>query len=73
MRKTSNFGSFLTLLAAGSVLEWTHLPPLALLAAGGVVLAVVYPAALFVTGQRRCMSSFIASLRHGGPEPAGAK
>ncbi len=59
--------------AAGSVLRWTHLTPLALLACGGAILAVVYPAALFLTGQRRCISSFIASLRHSGPQPAPAK
>ena len=60
----------LAALAASAVLRWTHLPPLALLACGGAILAVVYPAALFLTGQRRCISSFIASLRHSGPEPA---
>ena len=59
--------------AAGSVLEWTHLGPFALLAAGGATMAVIYPAALFLTGQRRCIASFIASLRHSGPEPAAAK
>jgi O-antigen/teichoic acid export membrane protein len=63
----------LAALAAGAVLRWTHLPDLALLAAGGAILAVVYPAALYVTGQRHCISSFIASLRHSGPEPAAAK
>jgi O-antigen/teichoic acid export membrane protein len=63
----------LAALAAGAVLRWTHLPALALLAAGGAILAVVYPAALYVTGQRHCISSFIASLRHSGPEPAAAK
>jgi hypothetical protein len=36
-------------------------------------MAVVYPAALFLTGQRHCIASFIASLRHTGPEPAAAK
>jgi hypothetical protein len=54
------------------VLRWTHLPPLALLASGGTILAVVYPAALLLMGQRRCISSFIASLRHAGPSPAAA-
>jgi O-antigen/teichoic acid export membrane protein len=62
----------LAALAAGGVLRWTHLPPLALLASGGAILAFVYPAALFLTGQRRCISSFIASLRHSAPEPAAA-
>lgn len=60
-------------IAAGAVLRWTNLPPLGLLACGGAILAVAYPAALFVTGQRRCLSSFIASLRHSGPEPAAVK
>ena len=34
---------------------------------------IVYPAALFLTGQRRCLGSFLASLRRTGPEPAAAK
>ncbi|HLX23339.1 MAG TPA: oligosaccharide flippase family protein [Usitatibacter sp.] len=63
----------LAALAAGSVLRWTHLPPLALLASGGAILAVVYPAALLLMGQRRCISSFIASLRHPGPRAAAAE
>jgi len=60
-------------LAAATVLRWTHLPPLALLASGGAILAVVYPAALLLTGQRHSLASFIASLRHSGPEPAAIK
>jgi O-antigen/teichoic acid export membrane protein len=63
----------LAAVAAGFVLRWTHLAPFALLAAGGATMAVIYPAALFLTGQRRCITSFIASLRHSGPEPAAAK
>jgi len=58
---------------AALVLRYTHLKPFFTLAAGGTVLAVTYPAALFLTGQRRCLSSFIASLRHAGPAPAAAK
>ncbi|MGZ5038579.1 MAG: lipopolysaccharide biosynthesis protein, partial [Usitatibacter sp.] len=63
----------LAALAAGFVLEMTHLAPLAHLALGGLAMALVYPAALFLTGQRQCIASFVASLRHHGPEPAAAK
>ena len=58
---------------AALVLRYTHLKPFFTLAAGGTVLAVTYPAALFLTGQRRCLSRFNASLRHAGPAPAAAK
>jgi O-antigen/teichoic acid export membrane protein len=58
---------------AAFALYYTHLKPFFTLAAGGTVLAVVYPAALLLTGQRRSLSSFIASLRHPGPQPAAAK
>jgi O-antigen/teichoic acid export membrane protein len=60
-------------VAAGAVLRHASLPPLALLACGGAILALVYPAALFLTGQRRSITRFIASLRHTGPEPAAVK
>ncbi|HEY2628605.1 MAG TPA: oligosaccharide flippase family protein [Usitatibacter sp.] len=63
----------LAALTAGSVLRWTHLPPLATLACGGLVLAIVYPAALLLMGQRHCISSFITSLRRSEPRPAAAK
>ena len=63
----------LAALAAAAVLRFVSLPPFLLLAAGGAILAIVYPAALFLTGQRRCITSFIASLRHSGPEPAAIK
>ena len=63
----------LAALAAAAVLRFASLPPFLLLAAGGAILAIVYPAALFLTGQRRCITSFIASLRHSGPEPAAIK
>jgi O-antigen/teichoic acid export membrane protein len=59
--------------AAGTALSWVDLPPLATLAAGGTILAVVYPIALYATGQRRHLMSFIASMRHAEPEPAAAK
>jgi O-antigen/teichoic acid export membrane protein len=60
-------------LAAGAVLRFTDLSSFLTLAAGGAILAVVYPLALFLTGQRRSLYSFIASLRHSGPEPAAVK
>jgi O-antigen/teichoic acid export membrane protein len=60
-------------LVAGTALTWIALPPLATLALGGAILAVVYPAALYLTGQRAHMMSFIASIRHVDPEPAPIK
>jgi O-antigen/teichoic acid export membrane protein len=63
----------LSAVAAGTALSWTHLSPLATLAAGAGILAIAYPAALFVTGQRRHLMSFIASIRHAEPEPAPIK
>jgi O-antigen/teichoic acid export membrane protein len=63
----------LAAIAAGTALSWTHLSPLATLAAGGAILAVVYPVALYLTGQRRHLMSFIASIRHTEPEPAPIK
>ena len=58
---------------AGVALHPFTLRPLADLAAGAAIVAIVYPAALFLTGQRRCLGSFLASLRRTGPEPAAAK
>jgi hypothetical protein len=49
--------------------SWTALPTLA---AGATLLAIVYPGALLLTGQRRSLTSFIASLRHTGAQPAPA-
>jgi hypothetical protein len=63
----------LSAVAAGTALSWTQFPPLGTLAAGGAILAVVYPLALYVTGQRRHLMSFIASIRHADPEPAPIK
>jgi O-antigen/teichoic acid export membrane protein len=63
----------LSALAAGTALNWVRLSPLAALAAGGAILAVVYPMALYATGQRRHLMSFIASIRHAEPEPAPIK
>lgn len=58
---------------AGFALHGVELRPFSMLAAGGAVMAVLYPAALFLTGQRRCLTSFLASMRHTGAEPAAAK
>jgi len=58
---------------AGVALDNFPLPPFARLAAGGVLMAILYPAALFLTGQRRCLASFLESMRSTGPEPAAAK
>ncbi len=60
-------------VAAGQMLRLMALPTFEVLAVGGLIVAVLYPAALFLTGQRRCLSSFIASLRHSAPEPAAVK
>jgi O-antigen/teichoic acid export membrane protein len=57
---------------AGVVVGLTSLAAFMQLACGAAVVAVAYPAALFLTGQRRCLTSFLASLRRNGPEPATA-
>jgi len=57
---------------AAFVMHFIRWPAFATLAAGGSVLALTYPGALCLTGQRRCITSFIASIRHTGPEPAPA-
>jgi len=54
-------------------MSYTSLPPLATLAAGATILAIAYPAALYITGQRRELASFIASLRGAVVLPAIAK
>jgi len=61
--------SALSALAAGVVLSYVTLRPLAMLAAGGALLAITYPAALYVTGQLRELTQFIASLRNAGVQP----
>jgi O-antigen/teichoic acid export membrane protein len=55
----------LAAVAAGVALSYTALPPFATLAAGGLVLALAYPAALCLTGQRRELKAFIGSLQSG--------
>lgn len=57
---------------AALLLHFTHWPAFATLVAGGSVIAVVYPGALCLTGQKGCLVSFIASIRHTGPQAAAA-
>ena len=54
----------LAALVAGVALHWTHWNSLATLAAGGLVLAVAYPAALYVTGQWGELTQFLDSFRN---------
>jgi O-antigen/teichoic acid export membrane protein len=63
----------LSALAAAAAMSWVQWPSLARLAAGGAIMAVAYPAALYLTGQRHSLMSFIASIRHAEPEPAAVK
>jgi O-antigen/teichoic acid export membrane protein len=58
--------------AASTALSW-GLRPIETLALGGAIMALAYPVALLVTGQRRHVMSFIASIRHTEPEPAPIK
>lgn len=65
-----------SVLAAGIAavaLSHAHFSSLVTLAAGGAIFAIAYPAALFLMGQRRSVTSFISSLRHPGPVPAAVK
>jgi hypothetical protein len=57
---------------AAFFIHFTHWPAFVTLAAGGTVLAIAYPGALCLTGQRRCLASFIASIRHTAPHPEPA-
>jgi O-antigen/teichoic acid export membrane protein len=63
----------LTAAAASTALGWQGLKPIETLALGGAIMAIAYPIALLVTGQRRHLMSFIASIRHAEPEPAPIK
>lgn len=65
--------AMLAAAVAAFALHFTHMKPFFTLAGGTIVLAITYPAALFLTGQRRCLANFVASLRHTGPTPAAAK
>lgn len=55
---------------AAAALSRVELAPLARLAAGAAIVAAVYPAALFLTGQRQELADFIAALRSGATPPA---
>jgi hypothetical protein len=55
----------LSATAAGAALRGFDMAPLARLAAGGVLLAVVYPVALHLTGQRHELADFFTALRSG--------
>ena len=50
-------------LAAAIALRGTQLRPLVELAAGAALVAAVYPAALYLTGQWRELTEFVAALR----------
>ncbi len=57
---------------AGVALRGFEMRPFATLAAGAALVALVYPAALLLTGQRRSLVDFFSSLRHAGAHPAVA-
>jgi O-antigen/teichoic acid export membrane protein len=71
VRRLQDWGALLGVLAAAAVsaavagvaLRSSTWSPLATLAVGGLVLAAIYPAALFVSGQARWVADFYASLR----------
>ncbi|HZZ91036.1 MAG TPA: lipopolysaccharide biosynthesis protein [Usitatibacter sp.] len=58
---------------SSTALRWTGLRPIETLALGGAIMAITYPIALLLTGQRKHLMSFIASIRHAEPEPAPIK
>jgi O-antigen/teichoic acid export membrane protein len=58
--------------AAGAALRGLEMRPFAALAAGAAIVALAYPAALLLTGQRRSLVDFFSSLRHAGAHPAVA-
>jgi O-antigen/teichoic acid export membrane protein len=53
----------LAAMVAGVALRWTQWSPFATLLAGGLILAALYPAALYLMGQARQLTEFFASLR----------
>ncbi len=57
---------------AGVALRGLEMRPFATLAAGAAIVALAYPAALLLTGQRRSLVDFFSSLRHAGAHPAVA-
>jgi hypothetical protein len=64
--------AILSAAVAALFMHFTRWPAFATLAAGGTLLAIAYPGALCLTGQRRCLASFIASIRQPGPRPEPA-
>jgi O-antigen/teichoic acid export membrane protein len=56
--------AMLSALAAGTVMHFTEWSSFATLVAGGAILAVTYPAMLYLTGQGRQLTAFIDSLRN---------
>jgi O-antigen/teichoic acid export membrane protein len=62
----------LAAVTAGTALRGLELSPFATLAAGAAIVALVYPAALLLMGQRRSLVDFFSSLRHAGAHPAVA-
>ncbi|MGE5095179.1 MAG: lipopolysaccharide biosynthesis protein [Betaproteobacteria bacterium] len=56
--------AILAALAAGTTLHWTEWSSFATLVAGAAIVAVVYPAMLFLMGQGRQLTAFIDSLRN---------
>ena len=56
--------AILAALVAGVALHFTEWSSFATLLAGGSIVAVVYPAMLFLTGQGRQLTAFIDSLRN---------
>ena len=79
--RLQDWGTLVGLLAAaglaaavaGTALSWQGLRPIETLALGGAIMAIAYPIALLLTGQRKHVMSFVASIRHAEPEPAPIK
>ncbi|HSJ97221.1 MAG TPA: oligosaccharide flippase family protein, partial [Myxococcota bacterium] len=54
----------LAALAAGAALHWSEWTSFATLVAGGAIMAIAYPPALYLTGQWRQLTEFIDSMRN---------
>ena len=61
--------AMLAALAAGVALHWTHWNSFATLLAGGLVFVTLYPPALYLTGQWRELTQFVASIRNAAARP----
>ena len=61
--------AMLAALVSGVALHWVHWHPFATLLAGGAILAVAYPPALFLTGQWDQLTQFLASFRNAASRP----